>query len=187
MATTSAAHRSSTHTPPSRYNFMVIVLTSILGLVGLSYVGGAIAFLLPRKGEGAKAQSIGKVASGGVTGPGITPAIGNFAGGVAGPFVYDATGRGDAQGVFLVQTQGAQGSDTPSDYLMLEQTCRHLGCPVAWTSGGNGSGTFNCPCHGSVYTKDGQVKQGPAPAPLYKHDFSLDKSGNLICKGRISS
>jgi len=48
----------------------------------------------------------------GVTGPGITPAIGNFASGVAGPFVYDATGRGDAQGVFLVQTQGTQGSTT---------------------------------------------------------------------------
>ncbi len=187
MASTVPAHRSSTHTPPSRYNFMVATLTGLIGLVALSYIGGAIAFLLPRKGEGAKPQYIGKVASGGVTGSGITPAIGNFASGVAGPFVYDATGRGDAQGVFLVQMKGAQGSDNVSDYLMLEQTCRHLGCPVAWTAGANDNGNFNCPCHGSVYFKDGQVRQGPAAAPLYKHDFSLDQSGNLICKGRISS
>jgi len=188
MASTVPAHRSSTHTPPSRYNFMVATLTGLIGLVALSYIGGAIAFLLPRKGEGAKPQPIGKVTSGGVTGSGITPALGNFVSGVAGPFVYDATGRGDAQGVFLVQTQGTQGSTTASDYLMLEQTCRHLGCPVAWTAGGSSnSGNFNCPCHGSVYFKDGQVRQGPAAAPLYKHDFSLDQSGNLICKGRISS
>ncbi len=187
MVATSPEHRSSTHTPPSRYNFMVIVLTSILGLVGLAYVGGAIGFLLPRKGEGAKPQNVGKVTASGVSGAGITPSIGNFSSGVAGPFVYDATGRGDAQGVFLVQTKGTQGSTTASDYLMLEQTCRHLGCPVAWTATTGNGGNFNCPCHGSVYTKDGQVKQGPANAPLYKHDFSLDQSGNLICKGRISS
>jgi len=105
---------------------------------------------------------------------------------VAGPFVYDSTGRGDAQGVFLVQTSGNPGSTSANDYIVLDQTCRHLGCPVAWTGSGS-TGTFNCPCHGSVYSKTGQVQAGPAPAPLYKHNFSIDQNGDFICKGRMPS
>jgi len=92
------------------------------------------------------------------------------------PFTYDATGRGDVQGVFAVRT----GSDTSGVNLVLEQTCRHLGCPVAWTPG---SAVFNCPCHGSVYSKTGQVLKGPSPAPLYKHNFSV-KNGHLWVEGR---
>ncbi len=172
----SVPHRSETHVPPSRYNFMVLVLTSLLGLVGITYVGAIIAYLLPRSNEGAKPDPVGKITPQGVGG--LT-----FAGGVAGPFTYDSTGRGDAQGVFLVQTGGSAGSTTASDYLVLDQTCRHLGCPVAWTAS---SGTFLCPCHGSVYSKTGQVKGGPAPAPLYKHDFSI-QGGELIIKGRTPS
>jgi Rieske Fe-S protein len=160
---------------------MIIVLTSLLGIVGIGYIGAIIAYMLPRAGEGAKPQDIGKITPQGVTGTSIP---GTFSGGVAGPFTYDATGRGDAQGIFLVQTSGSPGSLSKNDYLVLEQTCRHLGCPVAWTANGN-TGTFNCPCHGSVYTKTGQVQAGPAPAPLYKHDFSISNSGELTVRGRI--
>ncbi len=164
---------------------MVLVLTSLLGVVGLTYIGAIIAFLLPRKDEGSKPADIGKLSATGVMGSSITSDIGNFHSGVAGPFTYDATGRGDAQGVFLVQ-MGAAGSTNPKDYIVLEQTCRHLGCPVAWTPGGTNGGSFNCPCHGSVYHKDGQVAVGPANAPLYKHDFTIT-GGELVVKGRILS
>lgn len=160
----SVAHRSETHVTPSRANFMLMVLSAILGFLGLAYVGGAIAYLVPRKGEGGQPQNLGAVS-------GLS-----FTAGVAGPFVYDATGRGDAQGVFAVQT----GGDASTVNLVLEQTCRHLGCPVAWTAG---SDTFNCPCHGSVYSKTGEVKQGPANAPLYKHSFYV-KDGDLWVTGR---
>ena len=98
-----------------------------------------------------------------------------FNAGVAGPFTYDATGRGDAQGVFAVRTGGGSGVN-----LMLEQTCRHLGCPVAWTPA---SSTFNCPCHGSVFNKIGDRIAGPAPAPLYKHTFRV-RGGHLWVEGR---
>lgn len=175
-STTTTPHRSETHVPPSRYNFMVLVLTSLIGLVGITYVGAAIAYLLPRSNEGAKPDHIGKITPQGVGG--LT-----FANSVAGPFTYDSTGRGDAQGVFLVQQSGSAGSTTAGDYLVLDQTCRHLGCPVAWTAT---SGQFLCPCHGSVYHKDGTVISGPAPAPLYKHDFSI-QGGELIIKGRMPS
>jgi nitrite reductase/ring-hydroxylating ferredoxin subunit len=49
-------------------------------------------------------------------------------------------------------------------FAAVSSICTHQGCTV---------GTFNmaegaivCPCHGSRYTADGQVLQGPAPRPL---------------------
>jgi cytochrome b6-f complex iron-sulfur subunit len=43
----------------------------------------------------------------------------------------------------------------------ISTVCTHLGCIV------KASGTgFDCPCHGSGFTKDGTVRKGPAPKPL---------------------
>ena len=39
--------------------------------------------------------------------------------------------------------------------------CTHLGCVVKAEKGG-----FTCPCHGSLFGKDGEVKAGPAPRGL---------------------
>jgi len=39
--------------------------------------------------------------------------------------------------------------------------CTHLGCIVKPTPDG-----FECPCHGSVFARDGAVVRGPAPQPL---------------------
>lgn len=163
---TSVEHRSETHLTPTRANFMILGMTALLGFVGLGYVGAAIAYLIPRTGEGSRPQNLGPISA--------LP----FTAGVAGPFVYDATGRGDAQGVFAVQT----GSNPHTVNLVLEQTCLHLGCPVAWTPSGN-SGTFFCPCHGSVYARDGARISGPTPAGLYKHNFTV-KNGDLWVEGR---
>lgn len=43
----------------------------------------------------------------------------------------------------------------------ISTVCTHLGCIVKPTPTG-----FECPCHGSRFTRDGAVTAGPAPAPL---------------------
>ena len=41
--------------------------------------------------------------------------------------------------------------------------CPHLGCRYNWNPKDQ---HFECPCHGSVFAKDGKVLHGPAPRPL---------------------
>ncbi|CAN5345399.1 hypothetical protein BH23CHL1_BH23CHL1_01340 [soil metagenome] len=47
--------------------------------------------------------------------------------------------------------------------LALYWKCPHLGCTVPWNEG---SGEFQCPCHGSVYDRQGVLVAGPAPRPM---------------------
>lgn len=44
--------------------------------------------------------------------------------------------------------------------------CTHLGCAYHWQANRN---EFVCPCHGSVFSKDGDVVSGPANRPLDRY------------------
>jgi cytochrome b6-f complex iron-sulfur subunit len=63
-------------------------------------------------------------------------------------------------------------SRVPQGVLALWWKCPHLGCTVPWKPDDpsmdqlQSKGRFNCPCHGSIYDRFGQIVQGPAPRPM---------------------
>ncbi len=55
----------------------------------------------------------------------------------------------------------------------ISTVCTHLGCIVKPAADG-----FECPCHGSRFAPDGEVRKGPAPKPLAWLKVSV--SGSLV-------
>ena len=51
--------------------------------------------------------------------------------------------------------------------VALSPRCAHMGCTVDWNSV---ESTWDCPCHGSRYTKEGELLQGPAKTGLDHED-----------------
>ncbi|MCL5266895.1 MAG: ubiquinol-cytochrome c reductase iron-sulfur subunit [Bacteroidetes bacterium] len=49
------------------------------------------------------------------------------------------------------------------DVTVFSPICPHLGCRYNWDPA---SEHFACPCHGSVWSKDGKILRGPTPRPL---------------------
>ncbi len=72
--------------------------------------------------------------------------------------------------VIVVRT--AEGN-APTSFIALTSVCTHEACTVGYQSGSN---QFVCPCHGSVYSINGSVLQGPAPAPLTKYSVSINNN-----------
>lgn len=60
-------------------------------------------------------------------------------------------------------------------YLALSKLCTHSDCTVTYNPS---SQEIPCPCHGSKFTKEGAVINGPATRPLKKYDVKLN--GNIL-------
>ena len=75
-------------------------------------------------------------------------------------------------------------SRVPDGLLALYQKCPHLGCVVPWRPDDptmdtiEPKGRFNCPCHGSIYDRYGQIIRGPAPRPMDIFPVTID--GNKV-------
>lgn len=59
------------------------------------------------------------------------------------------------------------------DYYALSLICTHLGCTVNVTPD-----TLVCPCHGSVFDRNGNVLQGPAGRPLER--LQIEEEGDSL-------
>lgn len=76
----------------------------------------------------------------------------------------------------------------PDGLLALYWRCRHQGCAVIWNasetfvteSGERLTGVFHCPCHNSIYRRDGQVVAGPAPGPLDVFTVEVEPDGTIV-------
>jgi len=62
-------------------------------------------------------------------------------------------------GVFLLSRTSA------TAFSAIEAVCTHEGCTITGADGD----IYVCPCHGSRYSRNGQVVNGPATASLRKY------------------
>ncbi len=72
----------------------------------------------------------------------------------------------DAGGKRIAVYKGEDGS-----LIALSPRCTHMGCTVDWNDGDK---TWDCPCHGSRYHKEGSVFQGPAKRDLDPETLGAD-------------
>lgn len=66
-----------------------------------------------------------------------------------------------------------------SELGAVNAVCTHAGCIVNW-SAENPAKAFGCPCHGSVFTIDGKVVQGPATKPLAHYNVKLGEGDAVL-------
>lgn len=69
--------------------------------------------------------------------------------------------------------------DTEGVYA-ISLVCTHLGCIVKSLAEG-----FECPCHGSRFSADGDVTKGPAPKPLPWRKVAV-AAGSFIVDEEVS-
>jgi Rieske Fe-S protein len=58
----------------------------------------------------------------------------------------------------------------------LVRNCTHMGC-IPYLA--DDEQQFLCPCHGSVFTLEGDVIKGPAPEPLYRASITVNPQGRV--------
>ena len=63
------------------------------------------------------------------------------------------------------------------DYIAMSNVCTHLGCRVRWISE---QGNFICPCHNGVFSKAGDVLDGPPPKPLNRYEVKVENDELFI-------
>ncbi|MBI4319733.1 MAG: ubiquinol-cytochrome c reductase iron-sulfur subunit [Chloroflexi bacterium] len=81
----------------------------------------------------------------------------------------------------------------PEGLLALYWKCTHLGCTVPWAADGEFNtpggeklqGIFHCPCHGSIFTRTGQIVAGPAPRPLDIMEMRVEDGKVVVDTGKI--
>lgn len=56
----------------------------------------------------------------------------------------------------------------------LSEKCTHLGCRVPFC---NTSNQFECPCHGSIFNRAGDYRDGPAPRGMDEYPIEVGEDG----------
>ncbi len=84
----------------------------------------------------------------------------------------DAPPKGITDGKFwLVNTEAGPKA--------LYVVCTHLGCLYKWVEANN---RFECPCHGSKFTREGYYIEGPAPRSLDEFVIYIQKGDQILAQ-----
>lgn len=63
-------------------------------------------------------------------------------------------------GVIEIAAARAYLTKAGDEVVALSWKCPHLGCRVPWCDSAE---EFECPCHGSIFNRVGEYREGPAP------------------------
>lgn len=75
--------------------------------------------------------------------------------------------------------------NTDEGVLAIYKVCTHLGCLYKWVPSND---RFECPCHGSKFTREGVKIDGPAPRNLDRFVMrAVDAEGNMLAEAEDGS
>lgn len=135
---------------PSRRDFLHIGWNILLGTAALGSGYVGLKFLTSQAVEG----SLGGI----------------IVAGFVDDFTPGSVTAFNAAQLYLVRTDDG-------GFIALYRKCTHLDCVVLWDESRQ---WFNCPCHGSQFSPDGDVLNDPAPSPLTRFPVSLDEQGRIL-------
>jgi cytochrome b6-f complex iron-sulfur subunit len=70
--------------------------------------------------------------------------------------------------------------NTPQGVMAIYKVCTHLGCLYKWVPSND---RFECPCHGSKFTREGNWIEGPAPRHLDRFVVqAVDERGTVLAE-----
>ena len=82
--------------------------------------------------------------------------------------------RGEGKILNIDNQRAAAYRDADGSVIVRSAICTHMGCEVKWNQAEK---TWDCPCHGSRFTPDGDVLAGPAESPLPALERQEKKAG----------
>jgi len=123
---------------------------------------------------------------------GLQAAVGSFL------YMYPRFRAGEFGGKFFIgpesalpDTSAAPQPDTTGKFWLvtteegdpraLYMVCTHLGCLYKWEAS---NGRFECPCHGSKFTRDGHYIEGPAPRSLDYFEITYEEGQVVVDTGK---
>lgn len=147
---------------PQRRTFLIGLIAGMVGFITFVLGGSGIVYFLSPAWRGRKENWV-------AVGP-----VGNLKEGD--PIKIDFVQRKldgwnviqSPSSVWVVQQKG--------DWVAYDPHCTHLGCPYRWDADKK---AFVCPCHGGVFSKDGNVVSGPPPRPLLRYPTKIE-NGTLF-------
>lgn len=111
-------------------------------------------------------------------------------------YMYPRFREGEFGGVFRIPEGELPGTDAPPvGYVdgkfwlvntadtgpkAIYMVCTHLGCLYKWVGENN---RFECPCHGSKFTREGLYIEGPAPRSLDSFETTVENGEIMVATG----